>query len=624
MLRGALRRGGKIFYKKLFRRKVRQCSYCKDRYTDDQYSAEHKATGHVWTANTDADDPTSDEDKKNGWVTVKEADCLNAAQLQKTCSVCGETEEKTGAPATGHFVSGMAGADGKVGTADDITLNAALKGSNAVGGVCHANQSLVDAEGNKIYAFECENENCPVEVVVDARGNTKHFIKAVDHKMKTIEEHINCEDTDTNKSYILEKCKNCDTVWTGADSEDGYKKTYVDEAGHDYNTVQTDSKTSVVVCIEDKGLNTQDKYLEYMRSVVDFTTYQANWQKYVAAWNNAYEITSKPAIPTQEENGNPVRVVFDLNGNTLTMDLESADESSKCVWLVQNELVFQNGNVVVESNDKAAFDVDAGASLTMDNVVLTTDNNAIRTDPTTEAGAEINLNKTTINSNGDFGVGTNANNVNNATTKDVVINIVDSNIFMNLNDKNEAGKGENVDNTALFINVPSKVTVEGSTLVANRQVVMVRGGLLEMSDSKLILEAASITGDSLTMDWGDGNTAPRAAMLLGNKNRSDSETAYQYKTTVILENVAFDVDAGDRTVVIASDYEESTILKQEDTKFPAGTADENKTFDNISTMPIMVYLDAGNCVTDKQIDFVPGYIPGTIQLIDCGNASGIY
>ena len=625
MLRGALRRGGKIFYKKLFRRKVRQCSYCKDRYTDDQYSAEHKATGHVWTANTDADDPTSDEDKKNGWVTVKEADCLNAAQLQKTCSVCGETEEKTGAPATGHFVSGMAGADGKVGTADDISLNAALKSSNSVGGVCHADQSLVDAEGNKIYAFECENENCPVEVVVDARGNTKHFIKAVDHKMKTIEEHINCEDTDTNKSYILEKCKNCDTVWTGADSEDGYKKTYVDEAGHDYNTVQTDGKTSVVVCIEDKGLNTQDKYLEYMRSVVDFTTYQANWQKYVAAWNNAYEITSKPNIPTQKENGNPVLVVFDLNGNTLTMDLENADVGSKSVWLVKDELVFQNGNVVVESNGNGAFDVDASASLTMDNVVLTTDNNAIRTDPTSTAGAEINLTKTTIYSKGKFGVATNANNVNNATTQDVVINIVDSYIYMNPNAQNEAGKGNITDNTALFINVPSKVTVDGSTLVANRQVVMVRGGDLEMSDSKLILEAATIDGDSLTMDWADGNTAPRAAMLLGNKNRASQtsgETAYQYKTTVILENVAFDVDAGDRTVVIASEYTEDTLAKQDDTKFPAGTTD--KTFDKISTMPIMVYLDAGNCVTDKMIDFVPGYIPGTIQLIDCGDASGIY
>ena len=603
MLRGALRRGGKIFYKNLFRRKVRQCSYCGDRYTDDQYSSEHKATGHKWIANTDAEDPASDEDKKLGFVTVKEADCLNAAQLQKTCSVCGETEEKVGAPATGHFV------DGK-----KYTTN-----------LCRVNSNLVDAEGNKIYTFECENENCPVEVKVDARGNTKHFIKAVDHVMETVEEHINCEDTDDNKSYILEKCKNCDTVWTGADSEDGYKKTYVDEAGHDYNTVQTDGETDVVVCIEDDGLETRGDYLEYMRSVVDFTTYQANWQKYVAAWNNAYEITSKPNIPTQGENGNPVRVVFDLNGNTLTMDLESADEPSKCVWLVQNELVFQNGNVVVESNGNGAFDVDASASLTMDNVVLTTDNNAIRTDPTSTAGAEINLTKTTIYSKGKFGVATNANNVNNATTQDVVINIVDSYIYMNPNAQNEAGKGNITDNTALFINVPSKVTVDGSTLVANRQVVMVRGGDLEMSDSKLILEAATIDGDSLTMDWADGNTAPRAAMLLGNKNRASQtsgETAYQYKTTVILENVAFDVDAGDRTVVIASEYTEDTLAKQDDTKFPAGTTD--KTFDKISTMPIMVYLDAGNCVTDKMIDFVPGYIPGTIQLIDCGDASGIY
>src|SRR5699024_5866060 len=86
------------------------------------------------------------------------------------------------------------------------------------------------------------------------------------------------------------------------------------------------------------------------------------------------------------------------------------------------------------------------------------------------------------------GVGTNANNVNNATTKDVVINIVDSNIFMNLNDKNEAGKGSNVDNTALFINVPATVKVTGSTLTANRQVVVVRGGTLEMSNTTLNLK----------------------------------------------------------------------------------------------------------------------------------------
>ena len=592
-----------------------QCSYCGDRYTDDQYSSEHKATGHKWIVNTDPADPASDEDKKNGWVTVKEADCLNAAQLERKCSVCDFSEPKEAGKPLGHMLN-------------DKTVEKVP---------CKVDLSLIDKDGNTGFAFECERENCPVTVTIDNAGNTRHYITASAHKMKVVEEKTFCvaEDSDedlptgtngSGKGYRYEICENCDTYGTTADATKN-KVTELEPTGHKWNTVQVDGKTSVVVCIEDKGLNTQDKYLEYMRSVVDFATFQANWQKYVAAWNNAYEITSKPNIPTQGENGNPVLVVFDLNGNTLTMDLESADEPSKCVWLVQNELVFQNGNVVVESNDKGAFDVDAGASLTMDNVVLRTDNNAIRTDPTSTAGAEINLTKTTIYSEGNFGVATNANNVNYATTKDVVINIVDSYIYMNPNAQNEAGKGNITDNTALFINVPSKVTVDGSTLVANRQVVMVRGGTLQMSDSKLILEAATIDGDSLTMDWADGNTAPRAAMLLGNKNRASQtsgETAYQYKTTVILDNVTFDVEAGDRTVVIASDYEESTILKQEDTKFPAGTADENKTFDNISTMPIMVYLDAGNCVTDKQIDFVPGYIPGTIQLIDCGNASGIY
>ena len=41
-------------------------------------------------------------------------------------------------------------------------------------------------------------------------------------------------------------------------------------------------------------------------------------------------------------------------------------------------------------------------------------------------------------------------------------------------------------------------------------------------------------------------------------------------------------------------------------------------------MPVMVDVDGCNCVNDKQIDFGDGYDKGTIQLIDCGNASGIY
>ena len=87
----------------------------------------------------------------------------------------------------------------------------------------------------------------------------------------------------------------------------------------------------------------------------------------------------------------------------------------------------------------------------------------------------------------------------------------------------------------------------------------------------------------------------------------------EQKTTVILDNVKFDVDTADRTVVIASDYTASTLE----------TIAKNDGLKE-GEVPVMVYFDGGNCVTDKMIDFVPGYIPGTIQLIDCGDASGIY
>ena len=248
---------------------IMQCSYCGDRYTDDQYSSEHKATGHKWIVNESPADPADLTDAE-GWKVVKAADCLNAAQLQRTCSVCGDTEEKVGAAATGHKIK-----DDQGKLVDPTQL-------------CKVNDKLVDAEGNKIYAFECVNENCPVSVVVDARGTKKHYVEAVEHELKTVYEHINCEDTDDDKSYILQICENCDTYGEayveGTNSPN--KKTEVEAAGHDYNTVQTDGKTSVVVCIEDKGLNTQAKYLEYMRSVVDFATFQANKTAYANYWTD--------------------------------------------------------------------------------------------------------------------------------------------------------------------------------------------------------------------------------------------------------------------------------------------------------------------------------------------------
>ena len=243
---------------------IMQCSYCGDRYTDDQYSAEHKATGHKWIVNTDPADPASDEDKKLGFVTVKEADCLNAAQLERTCSVCGHSEPKESGKPLGHLV------DNAVPTKN----------------LCKIDESLVDAEGNAVYAFECERENCPVEVKIDKAGHTAHYVKAVDHKMKTIKEDAYCvDDKDAivpagthgnGESYKYEYCENCDTYGGNTIGEDTLK-TPIEAKGHKWNTVQLgDNGDPVVVCEADTVLSTWEGYSAAMKAAWGVQKYSQN------------------------------------------------------------------------------------------------------------------------------------------------------------------------------------------------------------------------------------------------------------------------------------------------------------------------------------------------------------
>lgn len=250
---------------------IYECTFCGDRYTDSQYTAEHPKLGHDWGTNTDTEDTaTSAEDKLEGWYTVSAADCLNAQVLERKCARCGETEKKVGAAATGHKVEGQK---------DDETLEEALArlftyDDGVKGAVCAVNEKLVDAEGNAVYAFECANENCPVNVVVDNRENTKHYIKAVDHKMEVTSEETFCaaEDDDdlvlpgdvtTDNNYLVDRgegkkvetCKLCGAV----------KETDLEPTGHNWNTVQFDEKSAVISCEADEKL-TKDAYLEYMRA----------------------------------------------------------------------------------------------------------------------------------------------------------------------------------------------------------------------------------------------------------------------------------------------------------------------------------------------------------------------
>ena len=146
---------------------IMQCSYCGDRYTDDQYSSEHKATGHKWIVNDNTDETIpddvlkqlgyqagqSDQAKEDGWGVFAAATCTTDAVYQRVCERCGLEDPKTISNSKlGHLAVGM---DATLTLADGENytkaLNAALK--NLGQAVCLADEDLVDVDGNE-YAYE--------------------------------------------------------------------------------------------------------------------------------------------------------------------------------------------------------------------------------------------------------------------------------------------------------------------------------------------------------------------------------------------------------------------------------------------------------------------------------------
>ena len=173
-----------------------------------------------------------DRTDADGWKVVKAANCLEAGRLERECARCGEVEDKVGAAALGHLWG-------------ETVVTAKTKNT------CEIDSSLVDAEGNAVYAYECGRENCPVEVVINNRGDVAHYIKAVDHKLKTVAEFPICDedqrdavvaDTAYKTGYKYEVCENCDTYSAKA------KETKLDAIDHKWNTLQADGKKPVIVC----------------------------------------------------------------------------------------------------------------------------------------------------------------------------------------------------------------------------------------------------------------------------------------------------------------------------------------------------------------------------------------
>ena len=272
-------------------------------------------------------------------------------------------------------------------------------------------------------------------------------------------------------------------------------------------------------------------------------------------------------------------VEVNLNGGTLT-------QAASTQFVPTKDVTFSNGELNFSATDKGAssslVNPEGDVTVTLDGVKMTTaSGTAIYAEDKEDGYPTIVINNSTIVSAGAYGVSTNAKNT--ATDADIMIDITITNSTISAGSDEVAG-------TALFINVPSNVTVKGCTLTANYQTVIVRGGTLNMSDTVLNLvegyEDEEVTSDSystvvtgskdcaasawqsyvtgindlnmyrLAGIWEQGNGLARGAMVLGNSNK----TSYQYETDVTISGITFNIE--DETmpkIVIASCYSDATM-----------------------------------------------------------------
>lgn len=102
------------------------------------------------------------------------------------------------------------------------------------------------------------------------------------------------------------------------------------------------------------------------------------------------------------------------------------------------------------------------------------------------------------------------------------------------------------DESAMMINIPSKITVTDCSFTGGWQAVFLRGGSAEFKDCSINLVMDQSYGDwpekhvKADGTWADGNQAETAAMLIGNRCVEGS-ASYNYPTSVMLRNTTFSI-----------------------------------------------------------------------------------
>ena len=271
-------------------------------------------------------------------------------------------------------------------------------------------------------------------------------------------------------------------------------------------------------------------------------------------------------------------ITLDLGDNTLK--LYSVPNTANNTIGAGVQVVIKNGTLNAAHSTSAPTYANIQvsgekASLTLESVDYTADGTAIyiqgdgSTEYKEETCATVKVLGSTINTSGSYGISTNAK-APEGVNKYANVNIVVKDSEITATYENGA--------VGIMLNVAGELEVSGSIIKAVDQAVFLRAGTGTITDSTLGTTKVYTADEIICLegDWGSGNFAPQAVLLVGNRNGTyyaDASCSLSGKITFeIAENSAvpkiyvYDgtVDATAAKYETTLNYEEGTGIAEED------------------------------------------------------------
>ena len=215
---------------------------------------------------------------------------------------------------------------------------------------------------------------------------------------------------------------------------------------------------------------------------------------------------------------------YDLKGHKLILDLSSNAPSivvgeNSTLTIKDSSVVAPNkgGTLELTGTEKAFINPQKGGTVNVENVTVTCTGSAFF--PQGDAAA-VNITNCDVIAKY-YGVATNAAKVDNYGVK------------INLKDSTFKGDDSNYDNTPVFLNVAGTLTMDGCTVIGDRQAVLVRAGDATITNSNITLTGKFTDNNNYESGtWGNGNEVPMAAVLVGDQ----SSNAYDAAANVTVTN----------------------------------------------------------------------------------------